>query len=315
MLSRAQYNPVDVSVLVATRNRAALLAQTLESLTRQKLGDITWEVIVVDNGSQDDTPRILSHYQNRLPLVPLEETTPGKNRALNKALEVARGTMLLFTDDDVVVDPGWVREMCAAAERWPEQTILAGAIAPLFEDLVPEWIRSTHFRYRRLAFCGFRPREQEGYIEQRAFGANFALHRSSMQGMTFCETIGPQGTRIYAVGSETELFIRLESRGMRTVFIPDAHVQHIITVNHARIRSLMQRAFRAGRSDIALGGFLGRTFIAGIPTHLWKELFRTALSSLLSVPCRQLTRLECRMDLWRTWGRIYQCRINRHSFD
>lgn len=305
----------DVTVLIATRDRAELLQQTLESLACQRLNGITWQVIVVDNGSHDDTPAVLSHFQGSLPLVKLEEATPGKNRALNKALGVARGTILLFTDDDIVADPNWVNEMYLAARRWPEQTMFAGAITPLFQESVPEWIRATHFRYRRLAFCGFRPREQEGYVEQRAFGANCAIRRSALHGMNFCETIGPQGTRTYAVGSETELFMRLESHGLRTVFIPSAHVQHVITASHASVRSLLLRAFRAGRSDIALGGSRGRLPICGVPTYLWKQLLRTALFALLSVPCSRLTRLERGMDLWRTWGSICQCRKDRCSCD
>ena len=313
MLPCARNKAVDVSLLVATRNRAVILQQTLESLACQMLDGTTWEVIVVDNGSTDETQDVLLRMRSVLPLVQLDEPAPGKNRALNRALAVARGRLLLFTDDDVVADPNWVHEMRAAAARWPEQTILAGAIRPLFENGVPSWIRATRFRYRRLAFCGFQPQEQEGYIEQRAFGANWAVHRRCVEGMVFCETIGPQGTRNYPVGSETEFLARLEERGARTVFVPAARVQHVITAEQSQVRALLGRAFRAGRGDVALGEPLRGWLVAGAPAYVWKWLAGAALRYAVSVFCNRLVRLERGMDLWRAWGRIYQLRRMREQ--
>ena len=304
---------IDVSVLIATRNRARLLEQALLHLSKQTVGQIAWEVIVVDNGSDDSTPDVLSRLKNALPLVALEEPVPGKNRALNRALASARGRLLLFTDDDIVPDHDWIQAMHTAAARWPERTILAGRITPLFEDGVPMPIRDPAFRYWRLAFCGFRPQDEEGPIEQRAFGPNFAVVRQDIGEIRFCESIGPDEKTTSPMGDETEFFIRLEQQGFKTVFIPAAHVRHVVPPDKVRWRALLQRAFRAGRGDVLLDQRVTEGLIAGVPTFLWKRLAGAFLRCIPSLFFGQLTRLERGMDLWRAYGRVYQYRVTRHT--
>lgn len=67
------------------------------------------EIIVVDNGSEDGTPDLLAGWAERDPRVrAVREERLGRSRALNTGLEVARGDVVLFTDDDVLVGAGWV---------------------------------------------------------------------------------------------------------------------------------------------------------------------------------------------------------------
>src|SRR5215831_13190900 len=103
-----------ISVVIATYNRASLLAECLQCLSRQnfKPGD---EVIVVDNGSTDDTPRVIADAQDLfpIPLRHLVEKKPGKSNAIATALSRATGDVIAFTDDDVDVERTWVD-----AVRW-----------------------------------------------------------------------------------------------------------------------------------------------------------------------------------------------------
>src|SRR5438128_546444 len=97
-----------ISVIVATYNRATLLDDCLTHLARQRFepGD---EVVVVDNGSTDRTATVIRAHQQTLP-VPLQwlaEPRPGKSHALGRAIAVATGDVLAFTDDDVNVDATW----------------------------------------------------------------------------------------------------------------------------------------------------------------------------------------------------------------
>lgn len=113
--------PCTVTVGICTRNREPLLQTSLEQLARTAVpDDVTWEVIVVDNGSTDGTARVLEAMASQLPLRALRFDTPGKSHALNYAIEHARGDYILWTDDDVLVDRQWIASYVAAFRRWPE---------------------------------------------------------------------------------------------------------------------------------------------------------------------------------------------------
>ena len=106
---------VDLSLIIATRNRARSLESTLERLWRQQPEGACWEVIVVDNGSVDDTPQVIERASKRLPIVALYEPAPGINRSLNRALDAARGDLLVFTNDNAEPSPGWLGELYRAS--------------------------------------------------------------------------------------------------------------------------------------------------------------------------------------------------------
>src|SRR4051812_20676605 len=99
---------LDASVLIATRNRPAQLAETLGYLARQASDGVRFEVIVADNGGDAATAAVLADARAALDVVAVVEPRPGKNRALNRALPRARGALLVFTDDDVEPRAGWL---------------------------------------------------------------------------------------------------------------------------------------------------------------------------------------------------------------
>lgn len=102
-----------VSVIIATRNRSDSLGRLLHSLRETRdLNQISLEVLVVNNASTDDTARCLQETIQEWPLVrPLSEGRPGKNFALNTGIQEARGEILCFMDDDIVLDPRWLGEL------------------------------------------------------------------------------------------------------------------------------------------------------------------------------------------------------------
>jgi len=100
-----------ITVGVITRNRAADLAEMLDSLTRQvRLPD---EVLVVDNGSTDDTQAVLERFGERLPLRATTLAEASIPKARNRVIEQAAHEIISFIDDDCIAEPGWL----AAVER------------------------------------------------------------------------------------------------------------------------------------------------------------------------------------------------------
>src|SRR5262245_12932000 len=94
---------VIASVIVATRNRAHYLRDCLQSLSAQSC-DRLFEIIVIDNGSTDETPQLLEQWcrvDSRCRT--FRETRVGLSVAKNAGARLAKGRLLLFTDDDVLV--------------------------------------------------------------------------------------------------------------------------------------------------------------------------------------------------------------------
>jgi glycosyltransferase involved in cell wall biosynthesis len=299
----------ELSVLIATRDRAASLARTLDSLVAQVLPGTDWELLVVDNGSRDDTQTVLGRFSPALPLVVLAEPRSGKNRALNHALGHARGRLLVFTDDDVIASPHWLRELAAAAERFPDASVFGGPIEPVFPPETPAWLRDPDFILASEAFGAMR-KSSEGYTEALPFGANLALRASVFEGLQFDEAVGPVAAASYPQGSEYELLVRLRQRGARFVHVPDAGVAHVILPHQVEVDWLLGRAERIGRGSARVKRKrVPRTALGWVPlfANLWRARWRAHRARHLAEPER--FRSAHRVHYWL--GYIAESRLLR----
>src|SRR5262245_20174263 len=99
-----------VSVCICTFNRERLLRQTLGRVAAATVPDsISLEVVVVDNNSSDGTPRVIEEARRSLPIRSVREMTPGIAAARNAAVRTAGGEVLLWLDDDVLIEPDWMQ--------------------------------------------------------------------------------------------------------------------------------------------------------------------------------------------------------------
>lgn len=271
----------ELSVLLATRNRASLLEGTLRALARQETAGLAWEVIVADNGSTDRTSAVLEEARGYLPLASVTEPARGKNRALNRALPLARGDLLLFTDDDVLPDPRWIAEMAAAAARWPDHSIFGGRIVPRFPPEAPAWIREHWFAQG--AYARFDLPQAEGPTGTLPFGPNFMVRSRAMVGVRYSEDIGPDASPDYISGSETELLHRLARRGEKIVYVPGALVEHVVRPEQLTVEWLHERSYRHGRCLVELG-FVQQNDgprVGGVPVGVWARFAKEWLYRLL----------------------------------
>src|SRR5512143_2106657 len=114
----------DISIIIASYNRARDLCRTLEGMTKLQNEGIAFEVVVVDNSSTDQTKAVVESFSGRLPLKYLFEARSGKNRALNAALDkVKLGKIIVFTDDDVDVSPDWLVIIQSVCDRWSDCSV------------------------------------------------------------------------------------------------------------------------------------------------------------------------------------------------
>src|SRR5262249_8818638 len=108
---------ISLTVIVPTKNRAAMIQGSLESMRDLAgLERIRPQIIIADNNSEDDTWEVLQKTKNNFPIciTVMKGKRPGKSAVINDALRLANSAMIAFLDDDVVPDRGWLE----AVERF-----------------------------------------------------------------------------------------------------------------------------------------------------------------------------------------------------
>lgn len=113
-------SPMDLSIVVPTYNRGPILHKLLDALCRQK-GDLpNWELLIVDDGSRDDTADRVQSFTPHLPIRYLFQSQSGVSRARNRGLTEAAGHVVLFLDDDVIPGSHLVAEHARFHREFPQ---------------------------------------------------------------------------------------------------------------------------------------------------------------------------------------------------
>ena len=249
-------NTLGITVLIPTYNRAKVLGETLEALTRVDRDGIDCNIVVIDNNSTDNTREIAAEYAAKLPLSYLKEPRPGKNCALNRALrECELKDLVVFTDDDVTPTQSWLQEIASSAKKRPEVAIFGGKVEVVWPDnkqpewARPEWIMAFGFPRHHYA-------EGEAFYEAPAcpFGPNYWVRKIVFQKVPFFdETLGPRpSNRIQ--GDETAFLMNLQGQGFPILYYPGAEVYHRILHEGCTIPWLRRRAYTHGRGHVRLHG-------------------------------------------------------------
>jgi O-antigen biosynthesis protein len=112
-----------ISVIIPTFNRAAMLADTLESFAAQSIPKNRYEVVVVDDGSKDATPEVCRDFASPIQLKYLHIENSGISAAKNTGILASRGRILLFCDDDDIADSHLLEEHLKAHKQYPQESV------------------------------------------------------------------------------------------------------------------------------------------------------------------------------------------------
>jgi glycosyltransferase involved in cell wall biosynthesis len=265
-----------VSIVIATRNRAALLAQTLDALAGQRGTRRPFEIVVADNLSTDNTHAVVDAFAAR-PDAPatryLFVSTPGKSHAVNSALEYARGDLVVFTDDDVLPSPSWLEAMAASFDD-AGVDFVAGRIFPRWEIEPPSWMSPALYGVLAIPDNGDRPLPiGAGDDAIIPIGANMAVRRAVIDrvGGLRADLGKLEGT--LRTGEDHEFFLRMLRAGCRGRYVPDAVVQHWVPrtrLDRSYFRKwLHQNGQDVARLESAYTVEVRRLF--GVPRYLWRQ--------------------------------------------
>src|SRR5262245_2896347 len=126
---------IDLTVLFASHNGEKVLFRTLTAYRHLKQPNISWKLVIVDNGSSDSTLEIINSFRAHLPIEVYFEPVAGKNRALNRGLRAVDGQLVVLTDDDTLPNPSFLQAWAKFLDTKSDYGLFGGSIIPLFETV------------------------------------------------------------------------------------------------------------------------------------------------------------------------------------
>lgn len=266
-----------LSVLIPTRNRAALLEECLHTLFTQDYPPDQWEIVVVDDGSMDATPSVLKTLEKESP-VPLRAfPNPGRGvaAARNEAIRKACGELLLMTGDDILLSGSWVRAHAESHRSTPDTVAVLGHTdwdprlgrTPILEYLD----QGKQFGYRKIddpenvKYLFF-------YTSNLSFKKGFLLRTGEL----FDESYP------FAAMEDIDLGYRLSRHGLRIRYVKEAKAHHYHPVTW---KDFLRRAHVVGQSSALFYSKFPELKTKGIGQRLlygpWKRCLYGLLRPLL----------------------------------
>jgi glucosyl-dolichyl phosphate glucuronosyltransferase len=279
--------PVTVSIVVPTHNRAERLAELLDSLSRIEVpeGERVEAVVVLDS-CRDNSANLVGAVNGSLPfpLTLVEIEASSVSVARNRGIAESRGRIIVSLDDDVIFSPGWLRGLLSAFRSHPAD-IVGGRVALRWATgAPPEWFGPRHAA--KLSACEHGDEVVELFRGEDILGANLALRREVV------ETVGAYATNLGRMGKgllgyeETELMNRAIRHGFRLFYAPESLVHHFVGPERVTAAHLCGISYGHARSGV----------ICDVEMSRWSAAHR-----ILTAPAGMLVSLV-RERWWRLRG-------------
>jgi glucosyl-dolichyl phosphate glucuronosyltransferase len=298
---------MNISVILCTYNRCQQLAKALNSIAASNIPEpLTWEVLVVDNRSSDETREIVNDYVRRYPdrFRYVFEGHQGKSHALNTGIQEARGDLLAFVDDDVIVDSNWLCNLVLPLMQG-EWGGTGGRVFPERDLVLPNWIRrDSPLIVGPLVIFDLGPNNAP--LKEAPFGTNMAFRKTLFaKHGGFRTDLGPRpGSELR--GEDSELIRRFMHAGERLYYVPSAIVYHSVSEHRLTREYFLAWWFDKGRSDVRTLGSIFRTNSSafGIPLVLFRRLTVWLLKWTVGLePSRRFT---AKLTAWYLAGEIVE---------
>ncbi len=265
----------EVSVIIPTYNRSTLLRDAVNSVLGQDSRS-TFEIIVVDNNSKDDTAAVVRSLMDQHPgrLSYIVETEQGNAYARNRGVKTARAPVIAFIDDDVTVESNWLTSLKNALDSRAELSFVGGKVLPQWTTTPPSWLTPEH--WSPLAVLDYGPDELiiGGNSPRGLLTANIAFRRSVFDEVG---TFSPHLQRVKdAIGSmeDTEFLLRVCRSGKQGMYLPGMVAR--APVDNERLSKEYHRRWHTGHGHFYAvmrdPEWERSSFrLANVPGHLYKQ--------------------------------------------
>ena len=243
--SDAMVEPLALSVVTPTFNRKRSLKRLLAALDRQSVDTTRFEVVVVDDGSSDDTLASLNPADYRFSLRVTSQANAGPARARNRGIDEARGQLVLFLDDDVEPSPQLIEEHLRSHAAESEQLVVIGPLSSLPHYAQP-WVAWEQAKIEEQYAAMIRGQLVPTFRQFWTGNASLAREHLVALGGFNAE---------FLRGEDVELGARLHARGLKFRFNAAASVLHYA---ERSLESWSKAHQSYGRLEVEIFGQLGQ---------------------------------------------------------
>lgn len=243
--------PPELTVIICTYNRAALLRRCLEAVALQTLPPERLEVLVIDNRSSDGTGPMVQAFLPKHPHFHyFLEQKQGLSHARNRGLAEATGLYVAYLDDDALAVPHWAECLLAAFRQEPSPLSVGGRIEPWYESPPPGWFVPAFETRSWGSGPGFLSPEKARF---GFAGGNMAFPRSVLQQLGGFRTDLGMVPGQLRMGEESALYLELLRQhpgraGRLLYYEPAALVHHFTPARNWQLSYRLERSRAAGAS-------------------------------------------------------------------
>jgi glucosyl-dolichyl phosphate glucuronosyltransferase len=280
---------MQLDIIVATRNRAELLAKLLDSIRRAgRPPGLDVRVIVVDNGSTDGTPDVVRACEPIHGVAPtyLRERRPGKSNALNRGLAEGAGDLVGLVDDDEEIDAAWLA-VIADTFRDPAVDFISGPCQPNWGARPPKWLPRAYPAVIGWIDSGDRVRKYGDDYDGIMMGGNGVVRRRTIDQVgRFNPRLGRTLDRPMMC-EDADYHERLMAAGARGYYVPRLVIYHFVPPDRLTRRYHRRWCFHRGISlaEIDRERPQAVAYVLGVPRYLFGAAARATLDFARAV-CR-----------------------------
>jgi glycosyltransferase involved in cell wall biosynthesis len=219
-----------LSVIICTYNREKYIGPLLESIAANDLPQSEYEIILVDNNCTDNTHQVCDAFVSAHPDVRfryVKEKEQGLSAARNKGIKEAKGDILVYVDDDALVDSHYLRDYAEWFAAHPQTMACGGPIMPLYETQEPKWM-TPYTKALLTAWMDYGDKVRT-YPKGRYPGGGNAAYRKEVFDKVglFNTNLGRKGGNLMG-SEEKDIFDKMRVLGMEILYLPTPVLHHII---------------------------------------------------------------------------------------
>ena len=269
---------LQISVIICTYNRAAILENAIISLINQTIANNLYEVIVVDNNSKDNTKELVEKLKVGHPNVNyIFEEKPGLSNARNAGYLHAKGSFVGYMDDDAKASSNYIEEILKIIED-VNPDIFGGPIFPYYECEKPDWFKDVYGTYSSYDKTGW-----VTTLEQYLSGSNITFRKSLLfECGGFDPRLGMKGN-LRRYGEETQIVYWAHQQNKKIYYSTGLIVYHLVPVYKLNPLFFLTSAYESGRDHFLVNDSsidpLNEIVLKDITFHLihqFEELYNIA---------------------------------------